>query len=143
VAIMPGDPQEYGASAGSLIAAGRRLSAHEYLLALGAGLDAARPVRQALEEHDALLTPTLGLPPMPIDEVPPFLGDAWCSYTQYVLPVSFAGLPAVSVPAGLAGGLPVGVQLVARPLGEWELLALAEQLETASGFGFQRPPGWD
>jgi len=60
-----------------------------------------------------------------------------------VLPVSFAGLPAVSVPAGLAGGLPVGVQLVGHPLGEWPLLDLAEQLESAAGFGFERPPGWD
>jgi aspartyl-tRNA(Asn)/glutamyl-tRNA(Gln) amidotransferase subunit A len=79
---------------------------------------------------------------MPIAEVPAFLGDAWCSYTQFVLPVSFAGLPAVSVPAGLAGGLPVGVQLVGRPFGERALLDLAEQLEGAPGFGFQRPPGW-
>jgi hypothetical protein len=32
---------------------------------------------------------------------------------------------------------------VGRPLGEWALLDLAEQLERADGFGFQPPPGWD
>jgi Asp-tRNA(Asn)/Glu-tRNA(Gln) amidotransferase A subunit family amidase len=80
---------------------------------------------------------------MPIAEVPLFLGEDWCAYTQFVLPVSFAGLPAVSVPAGLAGGLPVGVQVVGRSLGEWALLDLAEQLERAERFGFARPPGWD
>jgi len=143
VAIMPGEPAEYGEAAGQLIAAGRRLGVREYLEALRTGLDAARPLHRALEDHDAILTPTLGRLPMPIAEVPPFLGEAWCAYTQFVLPVSFAGLPAVSVPAGLAGGLPVGVQLVGRPLGEWPLLDLAEQLERAEGFGFQRPPGWD
>jgi Asp-tRNA(Asn)/Glu-tRNA(Gln) amidotransferase A subunit family amidase len=37
--------------------------------------------------------------------------------------------------------LPVGVQLVGRSGSEWELLALAEQLEAVAGFGFQRPPG--
>ena len=79
---------------------------------------------------------------MPIAEVPPFLGEAWSSYTQFMLPVSYAGLPAVSVPAGLAGGLPVGVQLVGRYLDDWALLDLAEQLEAAPGFGFQRPSGW-
>src|SRR5215469_1621625 len=136
VAIMPDDPADYGEAVGRLIAAGRRLGVREYLEALRAGLDAARLVDRALEDHDAILTPTLGLPPMPIDEVPPFLGDAWCTYTQFVLPVSFAGLPAVSVPAGLAGGLPVGVQLVGRPRGDWTLLDLAEQLERAKGFGF-------
>jgi Asp-tRNA(Asn)/Glu-tRNA(Gln) amidotransferase A subunit family amidase len=143
VAIMPDEPGDYGEAAGRLIAAGRRLGVREYLEARRAGMDAARLVHRALEDHDAILTPTLGLPPMPIAEVPAFLGDAWCAYTQFVLPVSFAGLPAVSLPAGLAGGLPVGVQLVGRPLGEWALLDLAEQLERADGFGFLRPPGWD
>jgi amidase len=143
VAIMPGDPGDYGQAANQLITAGRRLTAREYLEALGAGRDAARLVGRALEDHDAILTPTLGRLPMPIDEVPPFLGGAWCAYTQFVLPVSFAGVPAVSVPADLAGGLPVGVQLVGRAAGEWALLDLAEQLEDADGFGFQPPPGWD
>jgi Asp-tRNA(Asn)/Glu-tRNA(Gln) amidotransferase A subunit family amidase len=142
VAIMPDEPDDYGEAAGRLIAAGRRMGAREYLEARRAGMDAVRPVHRVLEDHDAILTPTLGLPPMPIEEVPPFLGDAWCAYTQFVLPVSFAGLPAVSLPAGLAGGLPVGVQLVGRPRSEWALLDLAEQLERADGFGFQRPPGW-
>jgi amidase/aspartyl-tRNA(Asn)/glutamyl-tRNA(Gln) amidotransferase subunit A len=140
---MPGEPEDYGEAACRLIAAGRRLSAREYLEAQRAGLDAARLVHRALEDHDAILTPTLGRLPMPIAEVPPFLGEAWCAYTQFVLPVSFAGVPAVSVPAGQAGGLPVGVQLVGRSLGEWPLLDLAELLERAEGFGFQAPPGWD
>jgi amidase len=143
VATMPDEPEDYGEAAGRLIAAGRRLGVREYLEALRAGLDAARLVHRALDDHDFVLTPTLGLPPMPIVEAPPFLGQAWCAYTQFVLPVSFAGLPAVSVPAGLADGLPVGVQLVGRPLGERALLDLAEQLEGADGFGFQPPPAWD
>lgn len=143
LATMPGDPADYGMAAARLIAEGRQIGVREYLEALGSGLDAVRPLHRTLEDHDAILTPTLGRLPMPIAEVPPFLGEAWSSYTQFVLPVSFAGLPAVSVPAGLAGGLPVGVQLIGRSLGEWALLDLAEQLEHADGFGFQRPPAWD
>jgi Asp-tRNA(Asn)/Glu-tRNA(Gln) amidotransferase A subunit family amidase len=49
----------------------------------------------------------------------------------------------VSVPAGQHEGLPVGVQLVGRPWAEWALLDVAEALEAAPGFGFQRPPGFD
>jgi Asp-tRNA(Asn)/Glu-tRNA(Gln) amidotransferase A subunit family amidase len=142
VAAMPGEPGDYGPAAAELIAEGRALGVREYLEAFTAGLEAARHVHRLLEDSDAILTPTLGRLPMPIAEVPAFLGEAWCSYTQFVLPVSFAGLPAISVPAGLAGGLPVGVQLVGRYLGDWALLDLAEQLEAAAGFGFQRPPGW-
>jgi amidase len=142
VAAMPGEPGEYGPAVADLIAEGRSLGVREFLEAFAAGLEAAEHVRRLLEDHDAVLTPTLGRLPMPIAEVPPFLGQAWCAYTQFVLPVSFAGLPAVSIPSGLADGLPVGVQLVGRYLGEWALLDLAEQLESAPGFGFLRPPGW-
>ena len=90
---------------------------------------------------DFLLTPTLGTLPMPIDKVPSFLAEEWARFVQFVLPVSFARVPAVSIPAGLHDGLPVGVQVVGQFCQEYELLDFAEQLEAMPGFGFQRPPG--
>jgi Asp-tRNA(Asn)/Glu-tRNA(Gln) amidotransferase A subunit family amidase len=144
VSTMPGEPDEYGPAVRGLIQRGRELSARQYLEALTAGLDAGRRVAELLEtDYDALLTPTLGLLPMPIAEVPTFLAEGWDVYTQFVLPVSFAGLPAVSLPAGQADGLPVGVQLAGRYRHEWRLLALAEELEALEGFGFQHPPDFD
>jgi amidase len=143
VSVLPGEPGEYGASSGRLIARGRQISAREYLTALGAGLAAADHLHDLLRDCDAILTPALGRQPMPIAEVPPFLSDAWLSYIQFMVPVSYAGLPAVSVPAGSNDGLPLSVQLVGRPGGEAALLDLAEQLEASPGFGFRRPPGWD
>jgi amidase len=143
VSPLPGEPGEYGAAAGRLIAEGRRISARDHLAALTAGLQAVQPLRDLLRRHDAVLTPTLGRLPMPIPEVPAFLSEAWLGYTQFMLPVSYAGLPAVSLPAGLVDGLPVGVQLVGRPGQEWALLDLAEELESKPGFGFRPPPGFD
>jgi Asp-tRNA(Asn)/Glu-tRNA(Gln) amidotransferase A subunit family amidase len=143
VSTMPGEPAEYGSSAGRLIARGREVSARQYLAALTAGLAAAEALHRVLRDHDAILTPTLGRQPMPFSEVPAFLSEAWLGYTQFMLPVSYAGLPAVSVPAGLREGLPVGVQLIGRFQREAELLALAERLEAEPGFGFQRPPGFE
>lgn len=142
VAGEPGEPGEYGPAVGALIADGRRLSAADFFAAHRKATAAAWRLNTLLREgFDAILTPTLGLLPMPIAEVPAFLGEGWDSYTQFVLPVSFSGLAAISVPAGTAAGLPVGVQLVARD--EWRLLPLAEELEGAEGFGFQPPPGFD
>lgn len=141
VSAMPGDPSDYGEAAGHLIAQGRAIPVASYLAALQRGLAAAEGPHRLLDEFDAILTPTLGRTPMPIGEVPPFLSAEWVGYTQFVLPVSFAGLPAVSVPAGTSGGLPVGAQLIGRPREEWELLDLAEELERGDGFGFERPPG--
>jgi Asp-tRNA(Asn)/Glu-tRNA(Gln) amidotransferase A subunit family amidase len=143
VATMPGEPEEYGQAAGRLIATGRATPVRDFLDALRAGQRAAAPLQERVRGCDAILTPTLGRLPMPISEVPAFLTEPWSGYTQFVLPISFAGLPAVSVPAGQHDGLPLGVQLVGRPWAEWTLLNIAEGLEAAPGFGFERPPGFE
>jgi Asp-tRNA(Asn)/Glu-tRNA(Gln) amidotransferase A subunit family amidase len=142
MASFPADPQLFAPGIRKLVEQGRALSALDYFQAFESATAAAYAVvvKPLLDDFDFLLTPTLGLVPMPIEEVPPFLSEPYGRYIQFVLPVSFAHTPAISIPAGLHDGLPVGVQLVARSGQEWSLLALAEQLEAKPGFGFQRPP---
>jgi Asp-tRNA(Asn)/Glu-tRNA(Gln) amidotransferase A subunit family amidase len=142
MASFPADPQLFAPGIRKLVEQGRALSALDYFQAFESATAAAYEVvvKPLLTGFDFLLTPTLGLVPMAIEAVPPFLSEPYGRYIQFVLPVSFAHTPAVSVPAGLHDGLPVGVQLVGRPGREWQLLALAEQLEAMPGFGFQRPP---
>src|SRR5712691_3906509 len=142
MASFPADPQLFAPGIRKLVEQGRALSALDYFQAFESATGAAyrNVVKPLLGDFDFLLTPTLGLVPMAIEAVPPFLSEPYGRYIQFVLPVSFAHTPAVSVPAGLHDGLPVGVQLVAPAGREWQLLALAEQLEAMPGFGFQRPP---
>ena len=143
MASFPADPARFAPGIRRLVEEGRALGAGDYFRAFEQATDAAHRVvvRPLLADFDFLLTPTLGLVPMRIEEVPPFLSDPYGRYIQFVLPVSFAHTPAISVPAGLHDGLPVGVQLVGKPGREWELLDLAEKLEGMPGFGFQRPGG--
>jgi amidase len=143
MASFPADLETFGPGIRQLAEQGRGLTAMDYFRAFESATDAAnRAVASPLRtRYDFLLTPTLGLLPMPIENVPSFLGDEWARYVQFVLPVSFARVPAVSIPAGLHDGLPVGVQLVGQFCQEYELLDLAEELEAMPGFGFQRPPG--
>jgi len=143
MASFPADLSTFGQGIRQLAGQGRGLTAMDYFRAFESATDAAnRAVAIPLQRrYDFLLTPTLGLVPMPIEQVPAFLGDEWARYTQFVLPVSFARVPAISIPAGLSDGLPVGVQLVGRFAQEYELLDFAEELEAMPGFGFQRPPG--
>jgi amidase len=145
MASFPADPEQFAPGIRRLVEQGRALSALDYFRAFESATASAQQtvVKPLLGGFDFLLTPTLGLVPMAIDAVPPFLSEPYGQYIQFVLPVSFAHTPAVSVPAGLHQGLPVGVQLVARPGREGDLLDLAEQLEALPGFGFQRPPGYD
>lgn len=145
MASFPADLSTFGPGIQKLAAEGRSLTAMDYFNAFVSATDAAnRAVGVPVQtKYDFLLTPTLGLLPMKIEDVPPFLGEAWAIYVQFVLPVSFARVPAISIPAGLHDGLPVGVQLVGRFAQEYELLEFAEQLESMPGFGFQRPPGLD
>jgi Asp-tRNA(Asn)/Glu-tRNA(Gln) amidotransferase A subunit family amidase len=90
-------------------------------------------VRKLFDDVDVILTPTTPFPApligqhhLVIDgaEVPlrPLIG----LYTQ---PISFIGLPALSVPVHGIGPLPLGVQLVARAWGERALLRVAAALE--------------
>ena len=57
----------------------------------------------------------------------------------YTLGISLAGLPALSMPAGLLQGLPAGLQLVAPHFDEARLLAAAHQLQQATDWHLQQP----
>jgi aspartyl-tRNA(Asn)/glutamyl-tRNA(Gln) amidotransferase subunit A len=69
------------------------------------------------------------------DPVQMYLNDV------FTVPASLAGLPGISVPAGLSEeGLPLGLQLLGRPFDEPTVLRAAHVLETAAAFGV-RPGG--
>jgi amidase len=55
-------------------------------------------------------------------------------------PFDVTGHPATSVPAGLCDGLPVGLMIVGRHLGDCMCLRVARGYENAVG-GFPAPPG--
>ena len=72
------------------------------------------------------------------DPVSMYLSDA-CT-----LPVNMAGLPGISIPAGLSDGLPVGLQLIGAAWSEAELLGLARGFEAITATEPWRaiePPG--
>ncbi|WP_300552343.1 Asp-tRNA(Asn)/Glu-tRNA(Gln) amidotransferase subunit GatA [Limnohabitans sp. Rim8] len=70
------------------------------------------------------------------DPVADYLADI------FTLPASLAGLPGMSVPAGFgAGGMPVGLQLIANYFKEAQLLNAAHRLQQATDFHLQKPAG--
>ena len=53
---------------------------------------------------------------------------------------NLAGLPAISLPCGFAGGLPVGISLVGRPFQENQLIAAGKAFQSLTDWHRRRPP---
>jgi len=94
-----------------------------------------RDFRQAFEKVDVILTPTTPSPAFAVgektdDPVAMYLNDV------FTVPVNLAGLPGISVPAGLSeGGLPLGLHVIGKAFDEETMLRTADVLERAAGFG--------
>ncbi len=101
----------------------------------------ARDFEHAWESCDVLLTPTapsaaFALGEKSADPLAMYLNDV------FTVPSSLAGLPAMSVPGGLdKAGLPLGLQVIGKPLDEQGVLNACLALEQRAGF-FARPEAW-
>ena len=100
-----------------------------------------RDFAQAFEKCDLLLTPTapsaaFALGEKSDDPLAMYLNDV------FTVPSSLAGLPAMSVPGGLdQAGLPLGLQVIGRPLDEQSVLNACLAIEERAGFT-ARPGEW-
>jgi len=117
---------------------------------LGAAEAARNRVWESFREHfarfDHLLTPCMAVPPFPVEQNYPesIGGRAMKTYIDWIAPtflLSLTGLPVAAVPAGLdPRGLPVGLQIVARPRSEAAALALAGVVQDANPVGLPERP---
>ncbi len=98
-----------------------------------------RDFERAFQQCGVLLTPTSPILPFPMGErtTDPLLMKM-CDICT--IPANMAGLPAISVPAGLIEGLPVGVQLIGPALSEPFLLKVAALVEKVTGLSNQLAP---
>jgi amidase len=125
---------------------GMRTSGAELLEAITQLQQYSRQLIAFFTQYDALLTPALAQRPLPIgylntqgpDPVAEWRKAAL--YTPFTPIFNVTGQPAISLPLFHGeDGLPLSIQLVAPPLGEATLLALAAQLETARPWAERRP----
>ena len=132
----------------------RRVMIGTYVLSAGfydAYYYRARKVRSLIKKDfedvfaagiDAILTPTTPSAAFELgkmesaDPVEMYLNDV------FTVTVNLAGLPGISIPAGLnSEGLPLGLQLIGRPWEEGDLMNIAYTLETATEFS-KKPEKW-
>ncbi|MEK0317081.1 Asp-tRNA(Asn)/Glu-tRNA(Gln) amidotransferase subunit GatA [Cohnella sp. 56] len=97
-----------------------------------------RDFDQAFERFDLIVGPTAPTTAFRIGEQ---VGDPLTMYLNDIctIPVSLAGVPAISVPCGLADGLPVGLQIIGKPFDESTVLRAAHAFEGQTEFHKLRP----
>ena len=119
---------------------GQLLTADEIIRALRHRHTLFHRVARFFDDFDLLACPTVAVSPFPVDQRFPveIAGEKLTTYIDWMFLtfiITLVGCPAISLPCGLTReGLPVGLQLVARPHGDAELLGVALLLEQALGF---------
>ena len=127
---------------------GARASAVDLARALQFLEATTRDVVTGLQTFDAMLTPTLALPPQPVGWFnesgdPAEDHHRELLYTPYTALYNMSGQPAATLPLHwTADGLPVGVMLAALPGQDGLLFSLCAQVEAAAPWHDRRPPGF-
>lgn len=130
---------------------GRRTTGTELMAAMQFVEATTRQVLTDLDAYDAFLTPTLAMPPQPVEwfnESGDPAEDHWREllFTPYTALYNMSGQPAASLPlhwtAGSNGAddLPIGVMLAGRPGEDGELFSLCAQVEAAQPWADRQPP---
>jgi len=132
---------QYLRAKGGRVRAAQLVFAQAYLQAT------TRAVMQLVNGYDAVLTPTLASPPVPVgyfDEVKPAENfERQKRFTPYTAVSNISGQPAVNLPLHWnSDGVPIGVMLAGRYGDEATLISLSAQIEAARPWKDRHPALW-
>src|SRR5579872_3385015 len=124
---------------------GLEIPAREYLKAMRIRSLVQTGFRQLFDEFDVLLAPSrYGPAPKvsdPLDQGSKNRAEGLKLGLHALIPAgNLAGLPALSMPCGFAGNLPIGISLVARPFSENLILRLGNEFQSRTDWHRRRPP---
>jgi len=144
--VAPADEPRLQPLTRHLRARGREVGGWEAMAALHTVQVATRALVAERAAYDAVLTPTVALPPRPVgwftaggDPSDDFARQI--AFTPWTAIANLTGEPAISLPLAWSDGLPIGVSLRGRRSEEAVLLALGAELEAARPWAQRRPPG--
>jgi len=129
-------PELYDPPVRAAILSGASIKADVYARALRELAETRRNIRQAFQNVDLLVLPTMADPPFKIE-----VGLTHNVSARNTLPFDVFGIPTISIPCGFtSAGLPIGLQIAGAPWAETAVLALAQAYEQATGWREQRRP---
>ena len=135
--------QNYGHDVRILLLTGSLIPAQVYYKAQKLRAMLRRQVLDCLEKYDVLVLPTSGKGAQPLEDDPPITSKETASRLSFLFTRIFnlASCPAMSVPCGFDDrGLPVGLQIGARPGGEETIFKVGHAYEQATKWHTMRPP---
>ncbi|WP_426246579.1 amidase [Nocardioides sp. LHG3406-4] len=139
-------PQDYSDDVRLLLECGELPLAVDYLEAQQIRRHLRAEVQAAFADVDVIAGPTLPIRTPTIGEETAKLNggdvDALENLIRLVGPASLLGLPTLSVPCGLAEGLPVGMQIIGPARGEQSVLDVGHVLESTAPLGSHRPTAY-
>lgn len=125
--------------------AGLEIPANVYLKAMRVRRLALEAIHKLFTDVDVLLAPSRLGPAPKIDEPLDHHSDRAVpkdpGLTALIPAGNLAGLPALSLPCGFAGNLPVAIQLAGMPFTENTLLAVGKEFQSRTDWHTRRPPG--
>ena len=131
-------PEKFGTDVRQRLETGAAFTSGEYILARRTQSNLRRQFERFFDKYDLLLTATTPIAAPPL-EGPDAIEQAG-RLTRFTSPFNLTGLPAISLPCGFSDiGLPIGLQIVTRPLGEAALLRAASAYESATEWHMRRP----
>ncbi len=127
------------------------LPAKEYLRAMRIRALIQRELRRLFEDVDAVIAPARFGPATPTEQAllplpggapaeAPAATAAASGFGRLIQAGNLAGLPALALPCGFAGALPVGIQVVGAPFTEAKLLAIGREFQSRTDWHKRRPP---
>ena len=136
--------QDYGHDVRILLLTGSLLPAQAYYKAQKLRTMLRQQVLDSLEKYDVLVLPTSGKGAQPLEQDPPITSKETASRLAFLFTRIFnlASCPAMSVPCGFDDrGMPVGLQIGARPGAEETIFKVAHAYEQATAWHTMRPRG--
>lgn len=123
------DRSLYWEEVGEQLDCADRVTAVDYLQAQRVRAALRDRLRAVFEEVDVIVTPTVGVLAPRVTDFARYL----MVLARNAIPWSLVGFPAISVPIGTSGGLPIGIQVVGPPGTEARLVQVGREIEQLSG----------
>lgn len=134
----------FGSNPRTRVEIGSLMLATDYLKAQRVRSLFHREFATAMEQVDVMVTPTSPGPPPRFGETPPRSdgrSEARTSMNRFRRPFNLVGAPALSLPCGFSSqGLPVGLQIIGRPMEDSRVLGVAAAYEALTDWHKMRPP---